>query len=71
MVERLVIPATIAKVEERFTTHWVSGIGADAITEQRSTGWWVVIDQIALFVGPEKPDFAQGELVKLCIEKAT
>lgn len=70
MTQRLVIPATIKSVEERFTMHWVSGVGDKAVFETRSTGWWIVIDKIALYVGPDKPDFAEGELIKLSIEKA-
>ena len=50
--------------------HWVSGVGDKAVFETRSTGWWIVIDKIALYVGPDKPDFAEGELIKLSIEKA-
>ena len=70
MTQRLVIPATINSVEERFTMHWVSGVGDKAVFETRSTGWWIVIEQLAIHVGPDKPDFAAGELVKLSIEKA-
>ena len=67
---RLTIPATIAKVEERFVEVHVSGFGSDAIMERKSTGWWIVIEQLAIHVGPDKPDFEKGELVKLSIEKA-
>ena len=67
---RLVIPATISKVEERFIAAHVKGFGAEATIERKSTGWWIVIEQLAIHVGPDKPDFAAGELVKLSIEKA-
>ena len=70
MTQRLVIPATIAKIEERFEQRWVSGFGADAQAETVSKGWYVTIANLSMFVGFEKPDFAQGELVKLSIEKA-
>ena len=71
MTQRLVIPATISKVEERFSQRWVSGTGSAALFKQNSLGWWIVIDQLAIHAGPDKPDFEAGELVKLSIEKAT
>ena len=71
MMQRLTLPATISKVEERFVACHVKGFGADAVVERNTTGWWIVIEQLAIHVGPDKPDFAQGELIKLAIEKAT
>ena len=71
MTQRLVIPATISKVEERFEQRWVSGFGADSISETVSKGWYVTIANLSMFVGNDKPDFQEGELIKLAIEKAT
>ena len=71
MAQRLVIPATIAKIEQRFEQRWVSGFGADAQAETVSKGWYVTIANLSMFVGNDKPDFQEGELIKLAIEKAT
>ena len=71
MTQRLVIPATINQIEERFEQRWVSGFGADAIAETVSKGWYVTIANLSMFVGNDKPDFQEGELIKLAIEKVT
>ena len=71
MAQRLVIPATISKIEERFEQRWVSGFGADATSETVSKGWHVTIANLSMFVGTDKPDFQEGEMIKLAIEKAT
>ena len=71
MMQRLTLPATISKVEERFEQKWKSGFGADAQAETVSKGWYVTIANLSMFVGNDKPDFQEGELIKLAIEKAT
>lgn len=60
---------TVSDVEEKSLV--VGGkIGADGKTElfTETAGWYIRIDQIAFWVGNEKPPFKKGDRVQITIE---
>lgn len=69
---RYAINTKVVRVEERFTTEYVSGSGVDVVNRQRSLGWFVQFEGSyeMLFLGHEKPDgLATGDAVKITVEK--
>lgn len=70
MPEILRFPCRVLKVEERHTMVYKSGLGENAITETKSLGWYIVLDNfIALPCGSGKPEFTFGDTVRLTLEK--
>ncbi len=54
----------VLKVEERFVERCTSGVGKDAVMEDISIGWFVVLDGgLSLGFGKWKPDCQPGENV--------
>ena len=53
----------VARIDERFKTVHVSGVGASAVMQEVSLGWYVQFDrsQEALFCGAEKPPIEVGD----------
>ena len=53
----------VARIDERFKTVHVSGVGPDAIMREVSLGWFVQFErsQEALFCGAEKPSIEVGD----------
>jgi len=41
----------------------------EIIVEKEDLGWWVVSGNFSFFVGNEKPDFKEGDLVVISVEK--
>lgn len=66
-----VIYTKVCEVEEEFQPCYISGIGKDAIFENRSKGWFVYLEGSyeALLVGKEKPDLQKGDRIKITLEK--
>ena len=61
----------VAKIEERFRTVYLSGIGADAEMGRKSTGWWIVSEgpsPMAMLVGDERPIFDVGSVMRVTFE---
>lgn len=54
--------ATVKKIEERFRTEWVSGLGKDAVTKEVSDGWWITFHENLTAIRCEKkPDCRVGD----------
>lgn len=68
---RYVIPTKIVDVEEHFVPTYISGIGADALFENRSKGWFIYLEGSyeAIHVGKDKPELVKGDRVKITIER--
>lgn len=60
---------TITKIEERFTKRHVLGFGKDAVFDDVSAGWWIVVGSVSMYVGDDNPDCAVGDVVELTIRK--
>lgn len=72
MSERIVIYSQVGKVEERFVQLYRSGVGADAVFEKASQGWFLHLrgSYEALYVGTTEPvDLKVNDLVKITIER--
>lgn len=55
----------VLRVEERFQTVAVRGAGAEAETEKRSTGWWIVLDTgFAFGLGAGHPEYQVGDEIR-------
>jgi hypothetical protein len=66
---RLTSTVTVTGVEERFRTVHLSGVGDKSITAERSTGWWIVLDnKLALCVGIDKPPYQIGDKLRWILE---
>lgn len=62
--------ARVISVNEHKTTIWKGGVGAAAIMEEVSSGWYVrVTESSAIHVGSEKPDLLPGDTVELTMIK--
>ena len=62
---------TITKVEERKRV--VKGHKnekGDAVLDEENTGWWIVSGELSFWVGNEKPDIKEGDLLILSVEKS-
>lgn len=65
---------TVLRVEERHVKTHVSGVGKEAIFNEDSLGWFVLVDgNIAIRVVPphgDPPDVKPGDRVRLTLERA-
>lgn len=61
---------TVRRVEERFTSHYLQGVGPLATFHKDSTGWYVMLQDSSLTfrVGKERPDLAAGSPVRITLE---
>ncbi len=61
----------IFSIVERFKQVHVSGAGKDALFRQESLGWFICLEPgfYMLGIGPEKPEFREGDQIKLTMEK--
>jgi hypothetical protein len=56
----------VTKVEERFTSVYVSGIGKEAIFQNKSIGWWITLSSgISLYVGEDSAGFKERDKIQL------
>jgi hypothetical protein len=70
MPDILRVPLKVVRLEERFVHEHVEGFGPDAILRPVSIGWFIVFNNfLSLPCGPVKPDFKEGDPVRLSIEK--
>lgn len=63
---------TVAKVIERTGKQWLGGVGKDATFADTSEGWIVQLKEwptAAIELGLEKPGFAEGDRVRLTLER--
>jgi hypothetical protein len=63
--------AMVAKVEEKFTYHHRSGVGASAEFEEQSLGWFILYEGSGeyLYVGQTPPPFSPGDVVEITQRK--
>lgn len=68
---RYIINTKVANIEEEFVPTYISGIGKDALFENRSKGWFAYFEGSyeAIHVGAEKPELAKGDRVRITIER--
>jgi hypothetical protein len=60
---------TVIKVEERSRLRHVKGIGDAAEFVEESTGWWAVVSgNLAIPLGPEKPDAKPGQTAMIILD---
>jgi hypothetical protein len=58
----------VTKVEERFTSVHVSGIGKEAVFRSKSIGWWITLSSgVSLYVGEDSAGFKERDKVKLTL----
>lgn len=71
MKNRYIWNATVRRIEERKMQVWLSGTGDNVQFEERSTGWWLTIDNVSptsFCLGAEKPSCKIGDNVKITLE---
>jgi hypothetical protein len=77
----IVMKSKVSSLEERFQTVMKDDVAygeakseskAAEATDRISTGWWLSLEglAVALGLGKEKPDFAEGDAVEIRIVKA-
>ena len=68
---KITLPCKVHSVEERFQTKYVRGVGASALFEQVSIGWFVILEDshLAIRVGFDKPDLKRNDEIDLSITK--
>ena len=66
---RYVFHSQVDKVEERRHVGRTIKRGDDVIEENVTTSWFVVIDRVAFDFGSEKPEFKNGDIIKMTLEK--
>jgi hypothetical protein len=61
----------VSQVTERFKSVYQHGVGKDAVFTNESLGWYVHLRDSyeSFYVGREKPDLLEGNLVSITIEK--
>jgi hypothetical protein len=66
-----VVYTTVVAVREHVRNRHISGAGPDAIFQTETLGWFVHFagSYEAIHMGPDKPEFAQGDRVKITFEK--
>lgn len=66
---RYVSYTTVRAVEERSCDVVLSGVGKDAVLGPRSTGWWIVTnDLLAFCVGVARPSTKPGDAARVVLE---
>jgi hypothetical protein len=67
---KYVIETSVISVFERLDSVHVDGIGEAATFRESSRGWFVLFDgsHEALFLGKEKPNIANGDLMRITFE---
>ena len=63
MAEKYVCWTKITGIEERFDRLWISGVGAEAIFENRASGWFVTTTDGTFGFGLDKPDDLKPGLI--------
>lgn len=63
----------VLKIEERKTSIWKSGVGSDAVFEDKSLGFFAQFEGSyeSLFLGHEKPNLKAGDTVDITITRKT
>ena len=61
----------VEKLEQKFESKYVSGVGKDTVLASIDLGWFVLYEgsHEFLFIGPTKPEFEVGDRIKLTQEK--
>lgn len=68
---RFIVNGRVTKVEERMATVVVSGTGDKAVTQEQSTGWWIVAGGLAWGVGKDEPkEIVAGQTCRIILEIA-
>jgi hypothetical protein len=66
---RITTTVTVTEVREHFRTIHIRGVGDDAVTAEKSLGWWVTFDnKLTLCLGHEQPPYRPGDKVKWTFE---
>lgn len=72
MSTRFVMLGTVSRVEERFAKRWVKGLGAEAVFDQISEGWYVQLKEAPMsivYLGSTDPQLKEGDRVRMTLEK--
>lgn len=70
-MERYVVYSKVRKVEKAVDKHYLSGIGPDAIFEDRPMGYYLYLEGSyeAIYLGHEEPKLKPGDKIKITFEK--
>ncbi len=71
MSTKFIMLACVTRVEEKIARQWVSGAGDKAVFDDRSEGWYAVLDRspASIYLGTGKPGLKEGDTVRLTLEK--
>lgn len=66
-IENFVSHTVVSRVFEKKGKRAVDGVGADAVVEEYSQGWWITVGGLEWFVGKEQPLAVKGNEVTISL----